>query len=164
MSSPDVIAWSRLANAAVAAASVGAQLIVQAPIPSSSTPAYFCTPEWLRASITGCTTDRAAWLAEYDYVRVRLTAFRTSHANTRVWDARDLLCPGEACQQFRDGRPLYRDNARFSFYGAQSIGPAFRSFVLRGRGGETLHPPSPPLSPEQEPQSTDRDFRTKLRG
>ena len=55
---PDNIAWSRLAEYARVTKQISARLVIQAPIPHFSTPAYFCTPEWFRMTYSGCTTKR----------------------------------------------------------------------------------------------------------
>ena len=127
---PEDIARSRLAEYASVTRQIGAWLVVQAPIPNFSTPAYFCTPEWFRITYSGCTTKRQDFETKYRRVNAMLQALGNQFPNLYIWNSTDLLCPDRDCSVFRGGKPLYRDQMHLSDYGARFLGPAFLTFLL----------------------------------
>jgi hypothetical protein len=107
---------------------VGAEVIVEAPLPSFNKSAFFCTKEWYRTNYEGCTVDRTAVEQQRANFMAKIQELVRAQRNVRTWDPLPILCPTTTCSQFQGESPLFRDDNHLSYYGARSLGPAFVTF------------------------------------
>jgi peptidoglycan/LPS O-acetylase OafA/YrhL len=116
-------------NVVCAARDRGAEVIIEAPLPTFDRPAYLCTKEWYRSNYEGCSVNRSEVERHRNDVLTQLRAIAQEHGNVRVWDPLPLLCPTETCSQFQDDKPLFRDTNHLSYYGSKWLAPAFVGFL-----------------------------------
>lgn len=111
----------------------GAELIIEAPLPSFGKPAFLCTKEWYRTNYEGCTVERTAIEKQRSYFMAEIEALMHKQTNVRIWDPLPILCSTGTCFQFQGESPLFRDDNHLSYYGAEWLGPAFVAFWKTGR-------------------------------
>jgi peptidoglycan/LPS O-acetylase OafA/YrhL len=112
---------------AAAAGSVGARIIVEAPLPHFERPAFMCSEEWYRTDFDGCSVTREEFEHDRRNALGALRRVSNQHPNLQVWDPTNLLCSPE-CAEFRDGKPVFRDANHLSFLRSRALGPAFTRF------------------------------------
>ncbi len=132
--------WRRRAGEAITAVALaakdrGAKVIIEAPLPTFDRPAYLCTMEWFRHNYDGCSTRRIEVERDRAPIMADLSVIARDNRNVRIWDPLSILCPKEVCAQFRDGKPLFRDQNHLSCYGSRWLAPAFVQFLAEADSG-----------------------------
>ncbi len=124
-------AWEQIARILSAAKSVGAQVIVEAPLPDFSRPGYTCMPEWYRPNLDGCSTLRRAVEDRRAPAVAHVRRLAMSDPHLSIWDPIDALCE-QSCDAYRDG-PIFRDNNHLSYLQARKLSPLFATFLTAPR-------------------------------
>ena len=129
-----VAARTRQANVArayptlAAWASKGARIVFEAPTPIFNAPAFRCA-DWFDAGNPICrggpSIERATILTLRQPIMQAFHDFTMHIPNVQVWDPLAVLCPGEMCQSYRDGRPLFFDGDHLSGYSNRLLLPSF---------------------------------------
>lgn len=112
----------------------GVAIIVEAPKPVFRSAPFRCV-DWFTRSNPHCAggfeTSRAEALARRDRVMRSMEAFAAKDDEVTIWDPFPELCPGETCQAFRDGMPLFVDGDHLSRFGSLSLKEGFRASLRR---------------------------------
>lgn len=115
-----------------AAAAVGADVVLQAPLPRFETAAFNCIPEWFRRAFHGCDLSRARFEASRGPVMQFFHDLAGQHgSHVRIWDPLALICPGETCSAFHGTTPVYRDNRHLSYAASRALAEPFARFLRR---------------------------------
>ena len=112
----------------------GAILVVQAPMPRFSRPAYACTHEVFRADYSGCFVDLEAFKLQRLPGLKLLDLIRSLHPILHVWDPIEILCSSRSCPQFSGTKPLWRDTTHISTYGSRLLARPFSNWLLQTVG------------------------------
>jgi hypothetical protein len=86
---------------------LGAEVIVEAPLPSFNKSAFFCTKEWYRTNYEGCTVDRTTVEQQRANFMAQIQELIRTQHNVRIWDPLPILCPTTTCSQFQGESPLF---------------------------------------------------------
>ena len=93
-------------------ASLGVHIVFELPKPIYRMPLFRCV-DWFNrfnpACAGGSEFDRAALLEYRQPVLAFAKALQVRVNGFAVWDPFPVLCPGEVCSMWRDGRPLFYD-------------------------------------------------------
>lgn len=109
----------------------GIRIIFEAPLPLFRTSAFRCSDAFNSGNPVcraGNSESRAA-LASYRDPVVRALQQLAGQLDASIWDPFPVLCPGERCQNSRDGHPLYFDGDHISAYANRLLFPSFHAFV-----------------------------------
>ena len=107
----------------------GSTLIIEAPLPRFERPAYLCVPEWFRFDYTGCEINWASFEERRKHLMTWLNRISSESGNSvLIWDPAALLC-GNACKQFSENKPVFRDKNHLSYFGAFNLGSEFIRFI-----------------------------------
>ena len=106
----------------------GAAVMFEAPTPVLPSPPFRCA-DWFNAANPICrggsSVDRATILA----LRAPVMAQFQQLGAVSVWDPLAVLCPGEVCSAYQDGRPLFFDGDHLSGYGNRALEKTFEAQV-----------------------------------
>jgi len=125
-----------------AVAPTGGHIVFELPKPIFRIPLFRCA-DWFNRSNPSCAGgsefDRAMLL---EYRRPMLAfadALRTSVDGFSTWDPFPVLCPGEVCTMWRDGRPLYLDGDHVTYFANMSL---VDDFIAAMRNASLERPPT----------------------
>jgi peptidoglycan/LPS O-acetylase OafA/YrhL len=131
---PPLTADERLANRREAAlrlrplAATGARLVLEAPKPVFPSPPFRCV-DWFRRSNPVCrggfAVPRQALLDLRAPALQDLRTLASSLPGATLWDPFPLLCPGDPCTAYRNGRWLFRDQHHLTPYANRLLLPSF---------------------------------------
>lgn len=94
-------------------------VLIDAPKPIFKTPLFRCS-DWFNASNPICRDGFTVSRATLDYLRDPILESLHTIQKKRgihIWDAFPLLCPGEVCSAFHNGKPIVSDGDHLSGYG-----------------------------------------------
>ena len=140
----------------------GASLVIFAPSPEFSfVDPELCRPAWFRPFLTEeCSMRRDVLMAERRGEWLKLRALE--QAGVKVYDAMQVLCPGDQCALFdRRGKRLYFDNQHFNDYATGEI--IFADFVGFLRNNQLLGASRPPIT-SPDPKGSSRGATQVLSG
>lgn len=111
------------------------QLVFQATLPLTiGTNPRRCQSEWFRPQSTAgglCPVySRQHHLSMRMPVMAILQQVKKEAENFHVFDPFDAVCPGERCDWFENGRPIWRDNCHISEWKSEQIGDVFYEYLL----------------------------------
>jgi hypothetical protein len=111
----------------------GGVLVLDGVKPVFQAPPYRCSDRFNRNNpicSPGFRIPRQYLLDHTAPVRRTLESFSASHPEAVIlWEPFPLLCPGETCDAFRDGKPLFYDADHLSGYGNDVLAPDFARLV-----------------------------------
>ncbi|MFA6113607.1 MAG: acyltransferase family protein [Sphingomonas sp.] len=116
-------------------AATGARVIIEAPEPIFSSPAFRCM-DWFNryhpVCRAGLTVDRH-WLETMrGPMLARMRRLAEAVPGVEIWDPLAILCPGAECSALRDGRPIYTDNDHLNGRGHVLLYPGLRAVLRLG--------------------------------
>jgi peptidoglycan/LPS O-acetylase OafA/YrhL len=121
-------------------AEAGLQIVLEAPKPVLPSPPFRCADPHTRSNpicAGGLSIERETLQALRQPALTSLQAIAAALPEARVWDPFLILCPGQRCSAWLDGRPLFFDGDHPSGHGNRLLYPAFAAEVA----GEPGSPP-----------------------
>lgn len=110
----------------------GARILLEAPKPVFRSPPFRCA-DWFNATNPVCAEGFAVARADLDPWRkpvlARMGELASSMKSVKIWDPFSVLCPGDPCTAFIDGKPLFYDGDHLSTFGNRILLPAFSKAV-----------------------------------
>ena len=122
----------QLTRLAALSQEIGARLVIQAPMPLFTRPAYMCLPEAFRFDYTGCSIPYEAFDVERAPAMAVLSALQAQHPHVLIWDPARRLCQNGICSQFTHGKPLWRDTTHLSTFASRSLAIPFHQWLSSG--------------------------------
>ncbi len=113
-------------------AAAGARIVFEAPTPVFPAPAFRCADWYDDANpicAGGTTIPRQTILALRAPVMRAYTDLAKRLPGLMVWDPLPVLCPGQTCDEFAAGHPLFFDGDHLSGYADRKLAPAFLAFL-----------------------------------
>lgn len=110
----------------------GVDLVFEAPKPLFRSPPFRCSDSFNRnnpACVQGSTISRTEMLALRAPIMESMAMLRNGDARVSVWDPFDVLCPGDPCSAWLDGKPLYLDGDHLTAHGALILRPSFEEHL-----------------------------------
>jgi hypothetical protein len=112
----------------------GVSVVFEAPTPLFRSPPFRCA-DWFNSRNPICRGGVSEPRSFLERLRRPITTAMSRvadrSARTTVWDPFPVLCPGETCSAYSDGRPLFFDGDHLSAYGNSRLYDSFKSAMLR---------------------------------
>jgi peptidoglycan/LPS O-acetylase OafA/YrhL len=106
----------------------GVSIVIEAPKPVFKTAPFRCA-DWFNARNSYCAPGFDVPRSILEDRRARpmksMVALATRSTAITVWDPFPVLCLGETCSAFRDGKPLFFDGDHLSNFGNEVLLPSF---------------------------------------
>jgi hypothetical protein len=111
----------------------GVNIIFEAPEPLFRSPPFRCS-DWFNSGNPICRGGLSQPRHYLETLRAPIVAAMNEIVGdvpgVRVWDPFPVLCPGETCPAFSDGRPLFFDFDHLSAYGNSLLYPSLKAAVI----------------------------------
>jgi peptidoglycan/LPS O-acetylase OafA/YrhL len=111
----------------------GIDIIFEAPEPLFRSPPFRCS-DWFNSGNPICRGGFSQPRRYLETLRAPIVAAMNEIAGdvpgVRVWDPFPLLCPGEICPAFSEGRPLFFDFDHLTAYGNSLLYPSLKAAVM----------------------------------
>ncbi len=127
-----------------AIAAGGGNTIFEAPTPVFGAPAFRCADWYDRSNpicAGGTTIPKQTILSLRAPIMATYAQLTNTVPNVSVWDPLPLLCPGQTCSAFDNGRPLFFDGDHLSGYADRRLAPAFVEAMVGVEKGQGALPP-----------------------
>jgi peptidoglycan/LPS O-acetylase OafA/YrhL len=119
----------------------GVTVVVEGPKPTFPSSTIMCS-DWFNRGNPVCKRGFSVKRSEMEKSRGpivrRIAAIAEAQPNLLVWDPFPLLCPGEVCHAYLQGKPLFIDGHHLSAYANDLLYPNFRN-AMQTAFGRTLH-------------------------
>lgn len=110
----------------------GVAVLFEAPKPVFAVPPFRCA-DWFNAGNPICEGEQSTSRRRLETLRAPVMASMAAIVqglpHAAVYDPLPLLCPGDPCEPYKDGRPLFFDGDHLSGFGNVLLLPSFKAAV-----------------------------------
>ena len=121
----------------------GVNVVVEGPKPIFRSSTIMCS-DWFNRGNPVCKPGFSVRKAELEAYRGpidrKIAELVRAQPNVLVWEPFPLLCPGEVCHAYLQGKPLFIDGHHLSAYANRLLYPSFRR-TMQTAFGRTLQTP-----------------------